>query len=59
MKVYITETLISEKDIDVPDDVLADGKLYEWLDENDCWPEFDEILRHDWYPSRIQNDAAE
>ena len=57
MKIYMTQTLISEKDIDVPDDVIDDGKLYEWLDENDCWPEFEEVMHHDWYPSRIQDDA--
>ena len=49
MKIYMTQTLVSTEDIDVPDDVIASGKLYEWLDENDCWPEFEEVLQHDWH----------
>jgi len=51
MKLYFTETLVSECDVDVPDDVVAAGKVFEWLDKNDMWPEFEEIIQHDWYVS--------
>jgi hypothetical protein len=44
--------------MDVPDDVVAAGKVFEWLDENDTWPEFEEVLQHEWHLARDQMGLA-
>ena len=47
-KIVLEQTLIAEREVEVPEMVVALGMeaVASWLDANDAWPDFEEVIRH-------------